>query len=179
MVKECSDDIFVYAHKVFAGSFIFCSLLLLLCKSFSSILIHTEYINAKLRNDGGEKLANCITVRNWSMKNEIMHGEVLNEIFVQTNQHKILIPFILVHVTKRLCFSHLDRIRILWLFSRFHLLGFSSRWHFSIRSLRFCSVCRSVFFCSLALISNFILHSTSIFVRSFFAHQADFLISVK
>lgn len=46
------------------------------------------------------------------MKNEIMLEEVLNEIFVQTNQHKILIPFTLVLVTKALCFSyyHLDYI---------------------------------------------------------------------
>lgn len=36
-----------------------------------------------------EKLANYTTaVLNWSMKNEIMLGEVLNEIVVQTNQHK-------------------------------------------------------------------------------------------
>lgn len=40
-----------------------------------------------------EKLANYITVSKWSMKNEIMLGEVLNEIFVQTNQHEILVPF--------------------------------------------------------------------------------------
>lgn len=139
--------------------------------------------NVASRDDGGEKLANYIAVRNWSMKNEIMLGEVLKWNRSANKSTQILIPFIFVPCNKALCFSHyhLDHFVRLVTFSTMPFLFVTS---FFIRSFFGCQLVTRFLAFVLFVSWTFLCTHCSLYyhwTNSFhlFARQVDFSILVQ